>query len=206
MLWWPSLSWILNRASWLLCGCHCLVRGRVWSSVVDVGAPWSVFELWSWSAIWGMCVYSTPTGRGATEYSCAECALLCHLCLVLWAPRGHCFFFFSATISYTLIMGVSIIGPDVSQVLFWLGHLCRSTKVGTQDCSIHAPGPTVGFMETSQTLAWSNPGPGYVPTKPKAAQARPDSCAGALVVHSDVPPALNLQGQQWRCKSAFCTV
>ena len=45
--WWcdQSLHWILSGASSLLSGCHCPVRGRVYSLAVGVEAPRSVSEL-----------------------------------------------------------------------------------------------------------------------------------------------------------------
>lgn len=91
----------------------------------------------------------------------------------------------------TLTIYVLVIGPGVSQALFSLVHQCKSTEVRTQDCNIHAPGPTTGFMEAVQTLAWSNFCV-YLPRKPTASQARPVLGAGALVVPSDDPPVLNL--------------
>lgn len=56
----------------------------------------------------------------------------------------------------TLTIYVLVIGPGVSQALFSPGHQCRSIEVRTQGCSICAPGPTVGTMEASETLALSN--------------------------------------------------
>ena len=99
----------------------------------------------------------------------------------------------------TLIMAILVIGPGVFQALFALGHQCRSTEVRIQGCSIHAPGPAMGAMESSQSLVWSNPHI-YAPTKPTAAKARPLSAAGAFVC-SDVPPVFNLHGQKCGCKS-----
>ena len=40
-----NLHWLLDEASYLLCGCHSLFGGRICSPVVEVEAPWSVFEL-----------------------------------------------------------------------------------------------------------------------------------------------------------------
>ena len=55
-------------------------------------------------------------------------------------------------------------------------------------------------MEAAQTLAWPSPYM-HAPTKATAAKVRPISAAGAPVVCSDVPQALNLQSWWGRCKS-----
>lgn len=91
----------------------------------------------------------------------------------------------------TLTIYVLVIGPGVSQALFSPGHQCRSTEVRTQGCSIHAPGPAMGAVESVQTLAWSKP---CVCTHTKATTAKASllSAVGTLVICSDVPPALNL--------------
>ena len=60
-----TLPWILTRASSLLCGCHCVVRGRVSSLVVGVQAPRFVSELQYEVGRIEMLL----AGRGATEYS-----------------------------------------------------------------------------------------------------------------------------------------
>ena len=90
----------------------------------------------------------------------------------------------------SLTVGMPEIGPDDSQVLFSPGHQCRSTEARSQDCSSHAPRPTVGAMEAVQTLTLPNPHV-YVPTKPTAAKVRAVLAAGALVL-LDVSQSLNL--------------
>ena len=111
---------------------------------------------------------------------------------------------FGTALDPTLTMCMSVIDPGISWALFSLGHQCRSSEVRTRHCSIHAPGPTVGFIEAAQTPAWSNPHI-YMPTNPTAAKVRLVSGTGALSVSSDVPPVWNLEGHQRRCKSVICT-
>ena len=90
----------------------------------------------------------------------------------------------------TLIMGMSVIGPGVFQSLFSLGHQCRSTKVRAQDCSIHASGPALRFMEAAQTLALSNPQVN-MPTKLSVLKLdQSQACDHSLSIQI-VPPALN---------------
>ena len=103
-------------------------------------------------------------------------------------------------LSLILPVGMMAVGPGDSQALFSLCHRCRFTEVRPQDCSSHAPGPTVGAMEAAQTLAWPNP---YVnmSTKPTAAKARPFPTAGALVVLLDVSWVLNLGSCQGKGNS-----
>lgn len=55
-------------------------------------------------------------------------------------------------LSPTLTVDMPAIGLDDSQALFSPGHQCRSTKVRSQGCSIHAPGPSVGAIEAACTL------------------------------------------------------
>ena len=99
-----------------------------------------------------------------------------------------------------LTVGVPAVGPGDSQVLFSPGHLHRSSEVRSQDCSSCASGPVVGAMGAAQTLAWPTPHV-YVPTKPRAAKARPIPPAEALVL-SHVSQALHLGSCQWRCNAA----
>ena len=88
-------------------------------------------------------------------------------------------------LSLTLTVVMLAIVPDVSQTLFSPGHQHRSTEVRSQNCSNHGSGPTVGTMRAAQSLASPNPHV-YVPTKSTAANDRPVSAAGALIVCSDV--------------------
>ena len=84
-----SLHWILNTASSLLCGCHCPVRGRICSLAVGVEAPRFVSELHFGSAVQGRWDWSTPAGRGATEYSSTGAAPLWVCFAVTFQPlRG----------------------------------------------------------------------------------------------------------------------
>ena len=71
----------------------------------------------------------------------------------------------------SLTVSMPAIGPGVSQALFSPSHQHRSTEARSQDYSNHAPGPAVGTLEVSQTLAWPNLHM-YVPTKPTAAKVR----------------------------------
>lgn len=70
-----------------------------------------------------------------------------------------------AAFSPILAVGMAVICLGVSQAFFSLGHQCRSTEVRTKDCSIYSPGPTVGYMEATQTLTLFSPCM-YMPTKP----------------------------------------
>ena len=79
-----SLPWILSRTSFLLCGYHCPVRGRVCSLVVGLEAPRCVSELHFWSAVLSMHDWSAPTMRGATEYTSARAVSV--LCCVSFQP------------------------------------------------------------------------------------------------------------------------
>ena len=123
------------------------------------------------------------------------CCLTCHLLcgLTKYTVVG-------TALSPVSTLGMLAVSPGVPQALFSQGHQHRSTEVRSQDCNSHAPGPTVGAMETAQTLAWPSPCV-HVSMKPTAAKASPVPAAGALV-HSDVLQTLNLQSRWWRCKSA----
>ena len=59
-------------------------------------------------------------------------------------------------------------------------------------------------MGAAQTLAWPNPHV-YVPTKSTAAEARPVSALGALIVCSDILQVLSLESWLRACKSVVCT-
>lgn len=91
-----------------------------------------------------------------------------------------------------LMVGVSAIGPDISQVLFSPGHQHRYAEVRYLDCSNHGSGPAVGAMGAAQILAWPN-SLMYMPTK--STVARPVLAAGALIVCSDVLQMPSLQSQ-----------
>lgn len=136
---------------------------------------------------------SAPPGRGATDSSFTGAAnvlsflnfhLLCEL------------------IKYTAVtatgptstMSMLTMSPRFSQA-FSPGHQHRSIEVRSQNFSIHGPGPTVGMMVASQTLAWPSLHV-YMPMKPTAANARPVPAVGALTGHLDTPEALNLLRQQ----------
>ena len=106
-------------------------------------------------------------------------------------------------LSPTLSVGMLAVGPGDSQALFSPSHQCISTEVRSQDCSSCAPGPTVGAMETAQTLALPNLRV-FMPTKPTAAKARPVPAAGALVVLLDVSQVVNLGDCLRRCNSVVC--
>ena len=61
-------------------------------------------------------------------------------------------------LSPTLIMYLmSVFGPGYLSDVVCIRSAVRSTEVRTQDFSIHAPKPTVGFMEAAQILAWATP-------------------------------------------------
>ena len=86
----------------------------------------------------------------------------------------------------TLTVDMPAFGLDDSQALFSPGHQCRSTKVRSQDCSIHAPGPSVGAIEAACTLVWPNSHV-YMPTKATAAKPPSSPIPDARVIFlSDV--------------------
>lgn len=134
-------------------------NGRVYFLAIGVGAPKSVSELCFWSAVCRQ-VCGTLTGKRATEYSSDGGVYLCSVvspffCCVGLQSTCCCYFSW-----LHLTVGMSVIGPGVSQVLFSLVHCfqCRSIEVRTQECSIHASGPAMEATEASQILAWSNLG------------------------------------------------
>ena len=191
-----SLHWVLSGASSLLCGCHYPVRGQVCSLVVGVVAPKTISELCFWATGRGRQNWSTPTGRGATEYSSAR-AVHQWACSVV-SPVTHCVGS-KSTLLLALSSAPSQPMPAISQVLFSQGYRCRPTDVRSQDCSSCAPGSIVGAMEAAQTLAQ--------PTKPTTIKGRPVPPARAPTVPSDILQVLNLQSQWQRCKSmAHATV
>ena len=134
-----------------------------------------------------------PLSIPSLELFTCECSLVCHLSPVVWVHKET---IVGTALGPILTGRMLAIGPGVSQV-FSPVHQYISTEVRSKDCSSHAPGPTVGTVEAAQTLAWSNSCM-YIPTKPKAAKARPILAAGTFVVHSDVPQVLNLQSRQQR--------
>ena len=96
---------------------------------------------------------------------------------------------------YTIVATAMLaVGLGVSQALFSPGHWHPSTDVRSKDCSSNVPVPVMGAMEAAQTPTCTNHHM-YVPTKSTAANIWPISAMGALVVHSDVSPVLNLQSQ-----------
>ena len=103
------------------------------------------------------------------------CAPFCSLCgLTKYIVAG-------TALGPTLTVGMPAIGPGDSQELFSPGYQHRSTEVRFQDCSNHAPGPSVGTMEAAQTLLWPNCHV-YVPTEPTAAKSGPVPAVRAFVV------------------------
>lgn len=50
----------------------------------------------------------------------------------------------SAALGCTLTIGMSVVGPSVSQALFSPGHQHRSTEVRLQNCSSYVSGPIIG--------------------------------------------------------------
>ena len=165
-------------------------NGRVYFLAIGVGAPKSVSELCFWSAVCRQ-VCGTLTGKRATEYSSDGGVYLCSVvspffCCVGLQSTCCCYFSW-----LHLTVGMSVIGPGVSQVLFSPGHQHGSTAVRTQDCSIWAPWFAGATMKAAQTVAYPSLCI-YAPTKPIDAKATPLSATGALDVISDVPPVLNL--------------
>lgn len=121
-----------------------------------------------------------------------ECALLCHLLPIVQVHKVHCFWHFPWPYS---TIGIVIIGCGVSQALFSQGHPHRPTKVISQDCNSHEPGPTVG-AKAVQTMAWPNPH-----VCPKSPQLlKPHSSARALVFCLGILRVLSLQSWQQRFK------
>ena len=96
--WWcgdQSLSWILNGASSLLCGCDCSARGSVCSMDVGTEAPIPVLSCVSdlqceIGRIGALPLGEKPLNIPSLELFTCDCALLCPLSPLVWANKIHC--------------------------------------------------------------------------------------------------------------------
>ena len=149
--WWcgdQSLYWILSGVFALWPSLHYKGQGLLSNF-------WNRARLCFWSAVWGRRNCSTPTGRGATEYSSTGVVHLwmCSVVLPFTCSMGSkraLFLIYPLAPWY-----MSVIGPGVSQVLFSPGCQCRATTIRTPRCNIYVSGPAVGAMEAAKTLDWS---------------------------------------------------
>ena len=155
--------------------------------------------------VWGWQDWSTSTGGEITECpfsGAVHCGYtrfvpFCCLCgLTKYTVVG-------AALSPTLIVGMLAVGhADFSSVVFTgpptLIHWAQAPGL-----QCYLPGPSVGAMETVQTLAWPSPHVD-MSRKPTATKARPIPAAGSLVTLSDVSQALNLGSGQQRYNSMVC--
>ena len=120
-----------SRDSLLPCRCHCSVRVGVCFPVNGVEAPKSVSQLCFWSLVQGKWSWSTLTWRGPLNIPplkllSYECALLCHLSLIV---QALVFTVAGTVLGPTVTVGMPAIGPGISQTLFSPGHQRRFPEV-----------------------------------------------------------------------------
>lgn len=82
---------MVNGAPSLLCGCHRPLSGRVYSPVVGIDTPRSIFELWFKAGeTEAFLLGDEPRSISPQELSSGMCALWCHLPFVVQAHKVHC--------------------------------------------------------------------------------------------------------------------
>ena len=157
-----SLPWILSRASSFFCGSHLPVRGR--DCFLTVGAESLIFvsELHLWVVVLGRWDRSNPSVKGARVFLHWSCSLVSVLCCVTFHLLCGLtkYAIVGIALDPTSVVRMLTIGPSVPQALFSQGHQCRSTEDKPQDLSSRSPGPSVGVLGASQTLAqWPSQAP-----------------------------------------------
>lgn len=174
---------------WLSQACN----GRACSLVLGVESPRSASELCFGSSVWNRWVCSTHTGKGATEYSSAGAA---HL----WVFSVVSHFTQCLGSQSTLLLSLSWFYFNCGHVSNWPWYLFGA--VSTKSLAQMHWGQDSGLQYLCTWACCGSYGvssdsglvqPSHVHSqKSTASKARPVSAMGALVVFSDVSPALNL--------------
>ena len=120
----------------------------------------------------GRWVWSTPTGRGATEF-CSARTVHWWACSITSPIVGDQKSTVGTALGPPSTLGMPAVHPGVSQVLFSQGLQRRSKKSGPRTAVIM-------YMDSLRELwrqlrSWPSPAPQHVPTKPTTPKARPPS-------------------------------